>query len=205
LLNTALSKTKESVEVKHTLVGFFIVATILLSSGCNPTTGVVSGIGSSSPGPVPAPVATTVPGLGAEEVTFLNLINAYRIQNGAPALQVSAALTQSSQWMSEDMATRNYFDHTDSLGRDPFTRMIAFGYNYSTDEGENIAAGNDTGAATFTQWKNSPPHNANMLNANYLVIGIGRAYDASSAYGWYWTTDFGGYIDAVLPQAKISN
>jgi hypothetical protein len=28
------------------------------------------------------------------------------------------------------------------------------------------------------------------------VIGIARAYSASATYGWYWTTDFGGYVDA---------
>jgi hypothetical protein len=27
------------------------------------------------------------------------------------------------------------------------------------------------------------------------VIGIGRAYNAASAYDWYWTTDFGGASD----------
>ena len=30
-----------------------------------------------------------------------------------------------------------------------------------------------------------------MLNPNYTVIGIARAFNANSKYGWYWTTDFG--------------
>ena len=38
-----------------------------------------------------------------------------------------------------------------------------------------------------------------MLNPNYKVIGIGRAYSASSAYRNYWTTDFGGYVDRTIP------
>lgn len=135
--------------------------------------------------------------LDSEESAFLGLINIYRAKNGAPALKLSLALTYSSKWMSNDMATKNYFSHTDSLGRDPFTRMTQLGYNYNTDEGENIAAGNATATDTFSQWEASPEHNANMLDVNYLVIGIGRAYSASSTYGWYWTTDFGGYVDQL--------
>jgi uncharacterized protein YkwD len=129
-------------------------------------------------------------------VAFLGLINDYRAQNGIAPLQVSVTLTQASDWMSTDMASKNYFSHTDSQNRDPFVRMTDFGYKYST-AGENIAAGNATAQATFTQWKNSPGHNANMLNANYKVIGIARAQNPSSTYNWYWTTDFGGTVDRV--------
>src|SRR5437764_11004248 len=63
------------------------------------------------------------PTLDAEQSAFVILINNYRAQNGAGPLQVSVTLQQSSQWMSGDMAAKNYFSHTDSLGRDPFTRM----------------------------------------------------------------------------------
>jgi uncharacterized protein YraI len=34
-----------------------------------------------------------------------------------------------------------------------------------------------------------------MLNGNFGAIGIGRAYDPASPYGWYWTTVFGGESD----------
>src|SRR5438067_700247 len=67
-----------------------------------------------------------------------------------------------------------------------------FGYALTGSAGENIAAGYAGAQDTFTQWKNSPGHNANMLNGSYRVIGIGRAYVKGSPYGWYWTTDFGG-------------
>jgi uncharacterized protein YkwD len=135
--------------------------------------------------------------LDSEEAAFVTLINAYRVQNGLGALKVSVTLTESSKWLSVDMATKNYFSHTDSLGRDPFTRMAAFGYDVET-AGENIAAGNATAEDTFTQWKDSPAHNANMLDAAYAVIGVGRAEGASSDYSWYWTTDFGSVIDTTF-------
>lgn len=167
-----------------------------------------------SPAPTPAPTSpsgstsATPAALDAEQAQFLTLINAYRAANGVAALQVSVALQNASQWLSTDLATKNYFSHTDSLGRSPSTRLAAFGYPYYPS-GENIAAGSSTAQGAFDQWKNACDpdargvctyaHRQNMLNRSYLVIGIGRAYRASSTYGWYWTTDFGGYVDPLLP------
>ena len=144
---------------------------------------------------IPLPASSQT--LDAEQQAFLTLINNFRAQNGVGPLQVSVALQNAAQWMSADMAAKSYFSHTDSLGRDPFQRMAAFGYGYSP-AGENIAAGNATAQNTFNQWQASPGHRANMLNASFRVIGIGRAYNAASPYRWYWTTPFGGYVDQVL-------
>jgi uncharacterized protein YkwD len=137
--------------------------------------------------------------LGTEEASFVTLLNKYRVANGLRSLEVSLALTEASKWMSKDMAQGNDLSHTDSLGRDPYVRIAAFGYDNYDYAGENIAAGNESAVDTFTQWKSSAPHNANMLDADYAVIGLGRAYSASSAYGWYWTTDFGSTVDSLLP------
>jgi len=147
----------------------------------------------------PAIASAADPVLDAEEKVFCKQVNQYRAQNGRPALRVSVSLTNASKWMSTDMATKNYFSHTDSLGRTFSTRLGALGYKYSTPKGENIAAGNATGANTFAQWKASSGHNTTMLNSSYKVIGISRAYNATSMYRWYWTTDFGGYVDRTIP------
>src|SRR6266571_1408159 len=136
--------------------------------------------------------------LDGEENAFLGLINQYRAANGLGGLSLSAQLDDASLWMSQDMGAHGYFSHTDSLGRDPFTRMAAFGYNYNTWKGENLAAGTDTAQAAFDIWRNSPGHNANMLNGNFTVIGIGRALGCAG-YSAYWTTDFGGQGGAPPP------
>ena len=147
--------------------------------------------------------AQGAPTLDAEERAFVGMINDYRRQHGITTpLQVSIALTSAAKWLSADMAQFRYFDHIDRLGRDSFVRMAAFGYAYQTSKAENIAAGNGTAAATFDQWRNSPPHNANMLDSGYRAIGIGRAI--GGPYGHYWTTTFGGYVDATLPTANQS-
>ena len=40
-------------------------------------------------------------------------------------------------------------------------------------------------------WQNSPEHNATMTNPQYTEVGIGRAYNEASHYGWYWTATYG--------------
>lgn len=142
--------------------------------------------------------AQSGPTLDSEEQAFLVLINDYRRQNGLGPLQVSATMTNAAKWLSNDMGQKNYFSHTDSLGRDPYKRMADFGYAYSVAKGENIAAGNSTAAATFEQWRNSPGHNQAMLTGAFTAIGIGRAYVPGSTYRYYWTTDFGGYLDQTI-------
>jgi uncharacterized protein YkwD len=152
-------------------------------------------------------ISAQIPTLDSEQWAFFNLINNYRAQNGVPPLQVSVDLQNSSQWMANDMATKNYFSHTDSLGRDPFTRMAAFGYQLIAS-GENIAAGSSDAQGALNQWINACDpdssgsctyaHRVNMLNSRYVVLGIGRAYNASSTYKWYWCTDFGAYVDQAI-------
>lgn len=145
--------------------------------------------------------------IDSEEAAFLTQINTYRRANGRTALKISIALTHSSQGHSTDMANHNYFAHNSQDGTDPFTRIKNAGYTYNTYFGENIAAGAADAASTFVQWRDACDpvngvctyaHRVNMLSANFTVLGIARAYSATSTYKWYWTTDFGGYTDAVM-------
>src|SRR4051794_17217622 len=131
--------------------------------------------------------------IDGEEQAFLGLINNYRAQNNAPALAISQTLNRASSWMSVDMATKNNFSHTDTLGRDPFVRMANCDVANNL-QAENVAAGYAKAAEAFEGWKNSPGHNANMLNPAYRSIGIARAFSATATYGWYWTTNFSAEI-----------
>lgn len=163
--------------------------------------------GGSAPPPPQSPSTTGTPTLDSEEWAFVTLINNFRAQNGVGPLQVSVALSNSSAWMSNDMATKDYFSHTDSLGRNPGTRFADFNYPY-TPWGENIAAGNSDAQNTFNQWLNACDadasgtctyaHRKNMLYSGFVVMGIARAFSANATYGWYWTNDFGGVVDQVI-------
>lgn len=137
--------------------------------------------------------------LDAEETAFLSIINDYRASYGLSSLSLSPTLTLASELHSQDMADQDYFSHYSLDGRSPLDRVNDAGYNYATTVGENIAAGYVTAASVFEGWRNSSSHNSTMLYPSFTAIGIGRAYNASSYYGWYWTTDFGGYDDSGEP------
>ena len=137
--------------------------------------------------------------IDSEEQAVLTVINNYRQANGLGSLSLNGELNAAADWMSNDMAAKDYFSHTDSLGRDPFQRMADFGYGYNTWKGENLVAGVDAAQAAFDLWKGSPGHDANMLNPNFNVIGIARAYGDGTTYGWYWTVDFGSRGPAWFP------
>jgi len=138
--------------------------------------------------------------LSCEEAQFITTLNIYRAQNSRAALQVSKAGVLAGRWHASNMIELNYFSHTEPNGRDAFSRMAAFGYGGS---GENIAAGNTSALNTFCQWKNSPGHNANMLNAQFTSTGIGRAAGGGN-YGVYWSSNFGGSVSDDLAEPLTS-
>lgn len=123
------------------------------------------------------------------ELNLLSLINTYRQQNNLPALIWSQGLKKPAAWLSNDLSSHNTFSHTDSLGRDPATRITQCGYIW-TSYAENIYMGSNDPQAVFTAWKNSPVHNANMLNTNVKEAGI-------SDVNTYWTLDFGSTNSTV--------
>jgi uncharacterized protein YkwD len=145
-----------------------------------------------------AAAAAPASALDPQEQAACQQINALRSSHGLAPLKVSPALTKAARWMSRDMAANDYLDHTDSRGRSSFARIRTFGFRSATI-GENLAAGNSDGVATFQQWSDEPAHRRNMLRARFTVIGISRAAaPAGSMFDWYWTTTFGaGHERAV--------
>lgn len=133
--------------------------------------------------------------LDAEEQAFLQIINAYRAQNSLGPLTACVSLNRAAQGHSEDMRDNDYFSHTGQNNSSPWDRACDAcfdqGCGPTTAMAENIAAGNSGAQGTFDQWKNSPGHNANMLNGSFTMIGIGRA-SGGGTYGVYWTNVFAG-------------
>jgi uncharacterized protein YkwD len=138
------------------------------------------------------PIKFTAKTRDRETRRFLALLNRYRQKKGLNPLHLDKKLQRAAQWMSEDMAAKNYVSHQDSKGRDPFERMADFGYDFNTGKAENVAAGQQTAAEVLQSWQRSKTHDRNMLNPHFTVIGIGFFYGKASKYGWYWATSFGG-------------
>ena len=127
----------------------------------------------------------------SEERAFLNLINDYRRSKGAGALTLNDNLGAAADFHSRDMAKKNYFKHTLKNGDSAEQNIRRFGYTNYVAVGENIAAGYETANDAMKAWKSSPGHDRNMRSSRFTEIGIGRAHNKGSKYGWYWTTTFG--------------
>jgi hypothetical protein len=104
-------------------------------------------------------------------------------------------LTNASRAHSRDMYDRQFFDHNNPDGRTPFDRIRDAGYSFTT-AGENIAfwsrgsfgAVSDSeldslrnAAPTGTQHHDglfrSPGHRTNLMNDNFLELGLGLTVD----------------------------
>lgn len=177
------------------LVNICAVAAIALAGGVLHAPGA----GAVPASPLPEPDAAAIVEfadacLDDQEVSFLALINEHRAISGLRPLSVSTSLSAAAAYHSADMASNAYLDHTRLDGQSVQQSMRDFGYPGAL-YGENLAAGTATAAEAMQTWQGSAEHNAIMLNGEFGAIGIGRAYDPESPYGWYWTTIFGDEND----------
>jgi len=151
------------------------------------TTEVVGTISTSTS---PAPTTSSPLEIPPESAAMLAAVNNFRSENGVGPLVWCPNLMTSALGHSADMANRQFFDHVNPDGDDPFARMLAAGYG--ENGGENIAVGYETLDSVMEGWINSPGHRANLLEPGYVDFGEGHnvgLYQGSSAI--YWTQNFG--------------
>lgn len=105
----------------------------------------------------------------------------------AAALGWNDKLGRAAQLHADDMAGHDFMAHTGSDGSDAATRISREGYQWSAI-GENVAAGQSSPAEVMSSWLSSPPHCANIMDASFEHMGIGRA--AGGSLGVYWAQTF---------------
>ncbi|MFD9126959.1 sigma-70 family RNA polymerase sigma factor [Kitasatospora sp. NPDC059571] len=152
---------------------------------------------SSSPSPTPSPSVSKTPtptrprsaspSNQSLQQQVLALVNAERAKAGCTPVKADSKLQTAAQRQSDDMAARNFFDHTNPDGQGPQARIDAAGYKWSS-WGENIAKGQRDAAAVMDSWMNSPGHRANILNCGFTDLGVGIHQGSG---GPWWTQDFG--------------
>lgn len=105
------------------------------------------------------------------EKRMLELVNRERSLRGLGELRMDQDLVRLSRAHSKDMFERNYFAHVNPDGKDPFDRMRDFGINFRV-AGENLALAPSVNLA-HEGLMNSPGHRANILTAEFGLVGIG--------------------------------
>ena len=141
--------------------------------------------------PTPAPTPTPATGLDSERQAIadrvLALCNIERAAAGVPPLVASSPLDLVATFRSEDMATRDYFSHTDPDGNSPFWHIKQAGISYRS-AGENIAYGYRTPEAVVEGWMTSEGHRKNILSTSFGKLGVGYALNSDGTP--YWTQLF---------------
>ncbi|MGY0018955.1 CAP domain-containing protein [Streptomyces sp. YJ-C3] len=134
----------------------------------------------------PAEKAPATSSESAAAAQVLTLVNQERAKVGCSPVTADSGLASLATAFSEDMAARNFFDHTDPDGATPWDRAKKAGI---TDlGGENIARGQANAQSVMDAWMNSPGHKANILNCDYKTLGVGVHFGSG---GPWWTQDFG--------------
>jgi uncharacterized protein YkwD len=113
-----------------------------------------------------------------------SMISGYRRNNGLSVVTVDPELMRLANEQATAMAARGALDHSIVA---PFQQRIRKSQFDATVAVENIGAGYHTLAEAFSGWRDSPPHRANMLNANVTRIGIAAVYSPKSKYKVFWS------------------
>lgn len=124
----------------------------------------------------------------SKEQSMFRKLNDYRRANGVPELIWDDALHTFSRLRVSDMAKRGYFSHYIPPKKDFSASKFMFmaGIDSCGSSAENIAwniGSFDPADRAFNDFKNSPGHNAIMLDPRLKRVGIGAvANDYSQAF-----------------------
>lgn len=120
-------------------------------------------------------------------------VNRQRALNGARPVALERRLSAAAQMHSDDMARRDYFGHQSPDGRGMSDRLTSAGYPWRV-AAENVSAGISSPESTVSGWMTSPQHRQNMVDDNYIQVGIGYTErppgQLKPRYSNYWTIVF---------------
>jgi uncharacterized protein YkwD len=130
--------------------------------------------------PISAAVPSAVTTVSIEEQVF-TAINRFREENHLVPLSMAKDLAGVARLHSQDMATREYFNHISPDGVTMRKRVLSFGITNWNRLAENIAMnyGHSNPADVAVKgWLNSEGHRHNILDQSLTETGIGVAMDA---------------------------
>jgi hypothetical protein len=162
-------------------------------------------------GPFTRPATAGDISVDAAELEVARLINADRARHGLLPVRLDGRLMGIAGARSADMASRNYFSHTQPDGRDVFD-MIAAARIRWYGAGEIIAWNTwpgmvDSATAANTGWMQSTGHRRIILSRDYNYMGVGLSIANNGRR--YWTAVFlrgpdrtGGWVRHAAPYIR---
>lgn len=105
------------------------------------------------------------------KTALFDLVNQERKKLGLPTLKQNLILDQAAYLKAKDILERDYFAHWNPEGKSPWYFFELAGYDYKA-AGENLAIGFLDSEEVFKAWMDSPSHRSNILNPNFIEMGI---------------------------------
>jgi uncharacterized protein YkwD len=148
-------------------------------------TSLVAGCAAEAPVQEPTMYANmATAGARLDPMAAATMISLYRKNNGLSTVEVDPELVRLAETQSQAMANQNKLDH--DVKAPLAKRLNASGYPANVAV-ENVSAGYHTLAEAFSGWRDSPPHNANMLKGGVTKLGIAASYAPNTKYKVFWT------------------
>lgn len=134
------------------------------------------------------------------EIDLANAINAYRAQNGLPALQYSRTLARPAMWASLDAYNRGFYPSNgiDSRGMD-IPGRVTYCSGYTGYLGEVSYYAKDVNAAKWQRaldfWKQNPQANRWLLDRKSTVFAVAMSYGGNDTdrVPAYYVVNFGDH------------
>lgn len=104
---------------------------------------------------------------------LVNLVNSERIARGLSLLTIDSRLVAAAHAKGNDMINKDYWSHYGPNGESPWDFIIGAGYDY-TYAGENLAKDFSSTIPIHSAWMASPSHKSNIINGNFMNIGIAQ-------------------------------
>ncbi|HEX3181522.1 MAG TPA: CAP domain-containing protein [Beijerinckiaceae bacterium] len=111
------------------------------------------------------------------------MISLYRRNHGLGPVAIDPNLEDAARNQVMAMARADKLSH--EVGGNFTARLDGAGFTKNAAV-ENVSAGYHTLAEAFSGWRQSKPHNENMLNPRMRRMGIATAYAPASKYKVFW-------------------
>lgn len=118
-----------------------------------------------------------------DETAAREMISLYRRNNGPPPVTIDPKLQQAAQEQANAMARSNSLSHEARGSLQTRLASVGLGSNNAV---ENVSAGYHTLAEAFSGWRQSAPHNRNLLERRATRMGIATAYAPGTKYKVFW-------------------
>lgn len=105
---------------------------------------------------------------------IVDLTNDERDTGELGLLRRNTTLDAAAKLKADDMAKNGYFAHYSPSGVSPWYWFDQAGYDY-LQAGENLAVHFTESSEVVEAWMKSPTHRANIMNGQYVEIGVGTA------------------------------